>query len=87
MGPDPLLPYHAHSFFFFLVVQGFEFRTSLFLGKGSSTSATPLAPFALVIFQIGSHLFFWADLGGDALIYTSLIAGMKGVCHHAQLGL
>jgi hypothetical protein len=33
-----------------------------FCGNHSTIEAMPLAPFALVIFQIGSHAFAWAGL-------------------------
>jgi hypothetical protein len=47
-----------------------------------------LALFALVIFQIGSHIYIFltqASLDLDSPIYTFHIAGMTGMCYHTQL--
>jgi hypothetical protein len=41
--------------------------------------------FALVIFQIRSWIFAWANLAHDLPICASCVAGMKGACHYAQL--
>jgi hypothetical protein len=41
--------------------------------------------FALIIFQIGSGVYVWAGLQSSPTIYASLMAGMTGVYHHAQL--
>jgi hypothetical protein len=39
----------------FLVVLMFEFRVLCLLGRSSTNRAVTLAPFALVVFEIGSH--------------------------------
>jgi hypothetical protein len=43
------------------------------------------ALFLLVIFEIGSCTFAWASLDGDLPVEASCLAGMTGVCYHAQL--
>jgi hypothetical protein len=70
-------------FFFFLVVLEFELKVLHLPRQHSAVWATPTIIFALGIFQIGSH--FYAQVRHcDPPIYTSSIAGMTGVCHHAQ---
>jgi hypothetical protein len=40
---------------------------------------------ALVIFQIMSHAFAWADLDHDPSIYVCLLStGTTGACHHTS---
>jgi hypothetical protein len=69
------------GFFYFLVVQGFELRALY----SASTWATHPALFALRIFQIGSRFHAGAFLDLIPLIYTSHLAGMTDMYHHAQL--
>jgi hypothetical protein len=45
----------------------------------------PQGLFALVIFQIRSCIYVLGGLDFHPPIYTSHIAGMTSVCHHAQL--
>jgi hypothetical protein len=61
---------------FFLVMLGFELRALHFLGSQSASSAMPLAHFALIILEIGSHIYP-GRLG--------LKAGTTGIRHYAQL--
>jgi hypothetical protein len=46
---------HLDAFFFFCSSVGFELRTLSLLGKCSTSWATPLDLFSLVILEIGSH--------------------------------
>jgi hypothetical protein len=46
----------------------------------STAWATPPAVSALHIFQVGTHVLLHCSPG-----YTSRIAGMIGMCHHAQI--
>jgi hypothetical protein len=39
----------------------------------------------LVIFLRRSHIYAQAGLNHNRPIYTSYVAGMTGMCHHAQL--
>jgi hypothetical protein len=57
----------------------FELRSVGFQGKTSITWATPPALFALVIFEIASHVYAQASLDHDPPIYA-----MRGPYHHAQ---
>jgi hypothetical protein len=52
-------------------VLGFEFGASCLLNRHTTIWATPLALFPLVIFEIGYHIFPWADLNHVLLTYTS----------------
>jgi hypothetical protein len=47
----------------------------------------PPAIFALVTFEISFLLCFQAKQNCDLPFYVSLLVGMTGACHHAQLFL
>jgi hypothetical protein len=66
------------QFFFGGGVLGFELRDLIFLGK-------PPALFALVIFQIGSHVYTQAVLDCSPPLYASCGAGITGSFLYTQL--
>jgi hypothetical protein len=68
-----------------LVELTFEFRALHFLGRCSTMWASLPAPFTLVIFQLGSHIFS-SCLGIQySYLHSFCITGMTGVYHHALL--
>jgi hypothetical protein len=67
---------------FFFTVLGFELRTLHLLGRYFTTH---LNLFALVIFQVGSCVYAWANLGHDPPIYAPCRADMTGLYHCTQL--
>jgi hypothetical protein len=56
----------------------FELWALYLLGRNSTASAMPLALLYFSYFLIGSHIFAWAGLDQDPLIYASYIVGMTG---------
>jgi hypothetical protein len=73
--------------FLFFAVLGLEFRASCLLGKLSTIWAIFPAHFALVILEIGSPIYAWADLDHILLMYTSCPRWDEGMIHHAQIFL
>jgi hypothetical protein len=68
-------------------VWGFELRASPLLARHFITWAMPPAIFALVIFEIESHVLLrpaWAEI---LLFYPSCQSWIIGRCRHAQLFL
>jgi hypothetical protein len=56
-------------FFFFWMSLGFELRASNLLGSAISLELCPQLFFALVIFQVGSHIFAMVASDHDPLTY------------------
>jgi hypothetical protein len=83
-SPKLMLKIHSQCNVKFFGGTGFELRALPLLGRCSTTWAMLPALFALVIFQIGSHIFTWAVLDYN-LIYISHLAGMTVMHHHIQL--
>jgi hypothetical protein len=54
--------FSSSSFFFFMAVLGFKLMVSHFQGRCSVIGATPPTLFALVIIQMGSHIFALSGL-------------------------
>jgi hypothetical protein len=67
MLPAPL--FFPLSLFFHS--SGFELRALNLLGRHSTTLAMPLAFFALVIFELGPHVYAQLGLDNYPPIYTS----------------
>jgi hypothetical protein len=68
--------------FLFLTVRGVELRASDLLSRHSATWATPKALFALGIFYVVSCIYVQAGLDCNPPIYTSCLAGMRGMGHY-----
>jgi hypothetical protein len=67
-----------------VMILRFELMAVCLLSRCSTTGTTLLTLFVLVIFQIGSSVFAWADLNQSPPMYTLCVAGMAGMCHHTQ---
>jgi hypothetical protein len=67
-----------------LVILRFERRALCFARQALYHLTVPLALFTLVIFEIGSHIYVWADLDHNPPISTCCIGGMIGMYHHVQ---
>jgi hypothetical protein len=63
---------------------GFWLMVLHLLGRCSTTWATPLSLFAVVIFQIDPHIHVQASLDTNPTIYSFWIAGMIGMYPYTQ---
>jgi hypothetical protein len=67
-------------FFFWWYSWGSQFRALHLSDRHSTTWASPPAPFAFIIFQVGSQVFAWGQTQTSILLpMASCLAGMTGL--------